>query len=136
MIGTSLPEYVFIRACILFLHHVAPACALYCMILIILYPAGYRIPLLLELWAIVESLFLLLVYYPRNLSLQHAASHPQIASKVERGKLFQQCSDTIDDPEHYLSLWHRGAPAAEIKRENVKGKKLLATIRGQVKLLM
>ena len=53
--------------------------------------------------------------------LQRAASHPEVASRTKRAEAFQRCSDTVEDPERYLSLWHRGAPLSEIKRENVKG---------------
>lgn len=121
MIGNSLWDYCFIRACIFFLHYIAPLSAIYCVAILLLHPAGYRIPLVLEIWAILETLFLLLVYYPRNFLLQRAASHPEALSREKRRELFHRCQDSIQDPEHYISLWHRGAPSSEIKRENIKG---------------
>ena len=119
MIGTSIWEYIFIRFCILSLRSVIPLSVFYC---IVLFPAGYRIALALEIWAVAETLFLILYLYPMNVSLQRAAIHPEVVSREERRRLFQRCSDTIDDPEHYISLWHKGAPLSKIKRENVKGR--------------
>jgi hypothetical protein len=121
MIGTSLWDYYFIRACILFLHHIAPLSAIYFVAIIFLHPAGYRVPLLLEIWAIAETLFLLLIYYPRNFLLQRAASHPEPLSREKRRELFHRCQDSIHDPERYISLWHRGAPPSDVKRDNIKG---------------
>ena len=121
MIGTSYWDYVFIKACILLLHYIAPVSAIYCITVLVLRPTGYRLPLMLEIWAITESVFFAFVYYPRNLSLQRAASHPETISRDERNKLFQRCCDTIENPERYLSLWHKGASPKDIKRDNVKG---------------
>ena len=121
MIAHSILNDLFIRACILFLRYLAPLGALFCIIVVLLRPAGHRISLVLEIWALVESVFLLLVYFPRDLLLQHAARHPEANSRDKRAELFQHCIETIEDPERYLSLWHRGALPAEIKRENVKG---------------
>ena len=125
MIGTSYWDYVFIKACILLLHYIAPVSAIYCITVLVLRPTGYRLPLMLEIWAIAEAVFSALVYYPRNLSLQRAASHPETLSREERKELFQRCCDTIEDPERYLSLWHRGASPKDIKRDNVKGEDTL-----------
>jgi len=121
MIGHSTAEYLFIQACIYFLHYIAPLSAFYCIFLIALRSPAYRIPLVLEIWAITEAGFLLLLYIPRNILLQRAASHPEVLPQSERKELFQLCLDTVDDPEHYLRGWFRGAPLSDIKRENVKG---------------
>ena len=121
MIGNSIWEYVFIRASILLLHYVAPLSALACVAVLIIRPPNYHIPLLIEIWAIAELFFLLLVFLPRDLLLQQAASHPGVLPRDKRRELFRRCSNTIENPERYLSLWHRGASPAEIKRENVKG---------------
>lgn len=122
MIGTSLWDYCFIRACIVFLHYIAPLSAFYCVAIIILHPAGCRIPLVLEIWAIAETLFLLLIYYPSNRLLQREASHPESPPREKRRELFERCQKSIQNPESYISLWHRGAPLSDIKRENLKGK--------------
>ena len=120
MIGTSLWDYVFIRLCIVCLHYIAPLSALYCVVILAICPTSLRIPLAFEIWAVAETLFLLLVYFPRKYVLQHAAMHPEIPSRVERRRLFELCHDTVDDPEEYLSKWFRGAPMSEIKRDNLK----------------
>lgn len=122
MIGKSYPEYVFIQACIVFLHYIAPLCAIYCVSILVLQPSTYRIPLLLEIWAVAETLFLTLLYYPRVFMLQHEATHPDTLPREKRRELFNLCHGTIRDPEKYLRQWFREAPLSEIKRENVKGK--------------
>ena len=121
MINNSPASYVFIRACILFLHYIAPLSAVYCIIILLLRPSTYRIPLVLESWAIAETAFFALIYVPRTIVLQRAATHPRSLPREQRRKLFKLCLDTVEDPEKYLSGWMRGAPASEIKRENVKG---------------
>ena len=121
MINNSPANYAFIRACICFLHYVAPLSALYCMIILLLRPLTYRVPLLLEVWAIAETAFFAIIYIPRTLLLQRAATHPELLPREQRQKLFKLCLDTVEDPERYLALWMRGAPVSEIKRENVKG---------------
>lgn len=124
MIGHSTGEYLFIQACICFLHYIAPLSAFYCIFLLALRSPAYRIPPVIEIWAIAEAAFLLLLYIPRNIILQQAASHPEVLPKEERKRLFQLCLDTLDDPEHYLRGWFRGASLSDIKRENVKGTSL------------
>lgn len=120
MIGTSLWDYIFIRLCIVFLHYVAPLSALYCVAVLVLHPSNFRIPLVFEIWAVAETLFLLLIYFPRRYFLQHAAAHPEVPPRDKRRRLFELCHDTVDDPEVYLSKWFKGAPPSEIKRDNLK----------------
>ena len=120
MIGTSLWDYIFIRLCIVFLHYVAPLSALYCVAVLIIRPTSFRIPLIFEVWAVAETLFLLLVYFPRRYVLQRVAVHPQIPPRDERRRLFDLCHGTVADPEVYLSKWFKGAPPSQIKRDNVK----------------
>ena len=121
MINHSPASYAFIRACILFLHYIAPLSAVYCVIVLILRPSTYRIPLVLEIWAIAETAFFALIYVPRNIVLQRAATHPGLVPREQRRALFKLCLDTVEHPEKYLSGWMRGAPTSEIRRENVKG---------------
>ncbi|KAH7111282.1 hypothetical protein B0J11DRAFT_562554 [Dendryphion nanum] len=64
--------------------------------------------------------FYLLVYHPRRLYLQRAATHPTPQCRQHRRALFQRCHENIPDPERYLTKWFMDAPASEIKRENVK----------------
>lgn len=120
MIGTSLWDYVFIRSCIFCLHFAAPISALYCVVILVLRPSAYRIPVALEIWAVAETLFLLLIYLPRSYTLQQLVTHPPTRSREKRRELFQLCHESIVDPERYLSKWFKGAPLAEIRRENLK----------------
>ena len=121
MIGTSTREYLFIQACIYFLHYVAPLSAIYCLIVLALRPSAYRIPAWLEVWAVAEASFLLLLYVPRKVWLQRAALHPEPLPREKRKELFTLCFDTVEDPENYLKYWFRGASLSDIKRENIKG---------------
>ena len=121
MINNSSANYAFIQACIYFLHYVAPSSAVYCVIILLFRPSTYRVPLVLEIWAIAEAAFFALIYVPRTILLQRAATHPEPLPREQRRKLFKLCLDTVEDPERYIAGWMRGAPASEIKRENVKG---------------
>jgi hypothetical protein len=123
MIGKSVWNYIFIRTCIIFLHWIAPSCILYCIIIPPLHPFGLtsiRVPRILEVWAAGEAVFYFLVYLPRRYYLQDAAIHPKPAGREQRRELFQRCCGSVPDPERYLSGWFLGAPASEIKRENIK----------------
>ena len=120
MIGDSLPEYIFIRLCIHFLHHIAPLSILYCVISLFLKPDVYRLPWLLEMCTLAEALFYIIVYLPRRHILQRAAVHPSTSSRDIRQELFQLCYETVPDPQQYLSKWFKHAPLSQIKRENVK----------------
>lgn len=120
MIGTSLWDLIFIRCCIFALHFIAPLSTSYCCYLVLVCPSIYRIPRALEIWAVAEALFFILIYLPRYYVLQNAALHPPIGSRESRRKLFQLCNESVEDPERYLSMWFKGAASTEIRRENVK----------------
>ena len=120
MINNTLVEFLFIRACIFFLHAIAPLSLVYCAFLVTARPSKYRLPLFLEVWLIAEALFYTLVYLPRKYALQRPATHPPTPSRDERMKLFDWCHETIPDPETYLQKWFKMAPVEEIKRDNVK----------------
>jgi hypothetical protein len=78
------------------------------------------VPLVIESIAIAEILFYFLVYLPYRIHLQREALHPLALSRSERKSLFLQCNENIPDGEAYLKKWFLGAPAAEIKRDNLK----------------
>jgi hypothetical protein len=123
MIGTSTFDLYLIRTCIFFLYYIGPLCVLYCVAIIAVY--GFKaalapVPLLIESIATAEILFYLLVYLPYRTHLQREALHPPALSRPERKSLFLQCNENIPDGEAYLKKWFLGAPAAEIKRENLK----------------
>lgn len=121
MINHSPANYAFIRACICFLHYIAPLSAVYCVLTLLLPPSSFRVPQVLQVWAIAETAFFAIIYLPRTISLQRAASHPKLLPREQRRKLFQLCLDTVEDAESYLAGWMRGALLSEVKRENVKG---------------
>jgi hypothetical protein len=119
MVGTSLWDYLFIRTCIFLLHIVAPLSIAYSLGSSLVH-LPFHIPRVLEVWLALEAVFYLVVYLPRKAYLQTAATHPTTACRDDRRKLFWHCHSNIPDPDHYLTKWFRDAPAAEIKRENVK----------------
>lgn len=119
MIGTSIYDYVVIRLCILGLHSIAPLSTIYCLSSLV-YPTSFHVSRVLQIWATLETIFYLLVYHPRRLYLQRAATHPAPISRERRRLLFQRCQESIPDPEQYLAKWFNDAPASEIKWENVK----------------
>lgn len=123
MINNSRLEYIFIRTCILALHYFTPLCILYTLLLIYLHglkATHYPIPLAVELLALAESLFYLLVFLPYRAYLQRSAVHPDALSRPDRRALFEKCNANIADPELYLEKWFLGAPPEEIKRDNFK----------------
>ncbi|RDW73298.1 hypothetical protein BP6252_07205 [Coleophoma cylindrospora] len=123
MIGTSRIEYIFIQTCIIGLHYLAPLCVLYCVCIFGLYGTRaftFRFPLIIEIIAIAETLFYLLVFLPYRAYLQREAIHPPPPSREERQELFQLCNDNISDPEAYLRKWFLGAHLEDIHRENLK----------------
>jgi hypothetical protein len=126
MIGNTLWNYIFIRACISFLHWIAPLCILYCAIILcipffwFLDPAPSGVPLVVEGWVAAETTFYFFVYIPLKYYLQGAATHPPPAPREQRRKLFRRCHENVLDPERYLSKWFMDASPSEIKRENIK----------------
>jgi hypothetical protein len=122
MIGTSMQDYIFIRASIFFLHWIAPLSILYCTITPCFQAfklTSTRVPRILETWVIAEAVFYFLVYLPRRYYLQNAAIHPKPLNRAQRRALFLRCHSNVPDPERYLSTWFLGSPASEIKRDNV-----------------
>ncbi|EJP61516.1 uncharacterized protein BBA_09540 [Beauveria bassiana ARSEF 2860] len=119
MIGTSLWDYIFIRACIFFLHLIAPVSIIYTLVNVLV-GLPFQLPQALQVWLALEASFYLVVYLPYSKYLQKAARHPTLPCREDRRKLFKRCHETIPDPVQYLRKWFRGAAEAEIKRENVK----------------
>jgi hypothetical protein len=119
MIGTSIPEYIFIRVCILALRAVTPLSIFYIAFSIAEPPSSIAGRLLLS-WCAIETAFWLLVYLPKKRSLQAAAQHPPLLDRDERRELFWKCWEKIPHPEYYLNKWFLGANPADVKRENIK----------------
>lgn len=123
MINNSRLEYIFIRACILFLHYLTPVSIFYTVFLFATYAFGIprpHTPLVINVIAVAESLFYFVVFLPYSAYLQRAAVHPPVPSRPERKALFEKCYKFIPDPDTYLDRWFLGAPQEEIKHENVK----------------
>jgi hypothetical protein len=119
MIGTSLPQYVLIRSCIVAFRAITPLSIFYLSFSIAEPPSSVAGKVLLT-YCIPEALFWLLVYIPRSRALQRETLHPPPLSPAERKDLFWRCWDKIPNPEYYVSKWFLGAKPADIKRENVK----------------
>ena len=120
MIGTSFPEYLFIRTAIFLLHYFPPLVIVALVLILILDHSAHRLMFLLEVVSIAEVIFYVLVYIPKYRLLQKPAVHPPIGSYEERHRVFNKCAENITDPEKYMSKWFNEAPLATIKRENVK----------------
>ena len=119
MIGTSLPEYIFIRLCIFFLRAITPLSIFYVSYSIADPPSSVAGKLLLT-WCALETAFWVLVYFPRKRSLQAAAQHPPLLDREERKELFWKCWDKIPNPEYYVSKWFLDAKPQDVRTENVK----------------
>ncbi|KAF6525501.1 hypothetical protein HZS61_011296 [Fusarium oxysporum f. sp. conglutinans] len=119
MAGTSLWDYIFIRASIFLLHLIAPLSVAYSLVNL-LARLPFQFPRVLQAWLGLEALFYLAVYLPLNKYLQRAAKHPVPPCRADRRKLFLKCHNNIPDPAQYLRKWFRNAPVSEIKRDNVK----------------
>lgn len=119
MIGTSARDYIFIRTCIFLLQLLAPLSIAYSLVSSLVH-LPFQPPGVLDSWLTLETIFYLAIYLPRKAYLQRAARHPLLPPRNLRRSLFWRCHGNIPDPVYYLRKWFRDAPAAEIKRENVK----------------
>lgn len=124
MIGTSLLEYIFIRACIYSLQSIAPICILYSFLSVLAHATKLSLPINLpppfRFWALAELVFYIFVSLIYQEKLQHEALHPPAPSKSERQALFERCIANVSDQEAYLKGWFLDAPRQEIKRANLK----------------
>ena len=112
-------DYVFIRTNIFLLHLIAPLSVVYSLVNSLVH-LPFQLPRALKVWFALEAVFYLAIYLPRKEYLQRAAIHPDPPCRDDRRDLFWRCHSNIPDPDQYLRKWFRDAPAAEIKRENVK----------------
>lgn len=124
--GPSTSEYVFIRACIIFLHSITPLSIALSVIILVFRPSVFSISTAFSLssvvaiWLALETAFYFVVYFPLKRHLQKPASHPELVPRRQRRLQFIRCMEQIPDPERYLSRWFMDSPPSEIKRENVK----------------
>jgi len=119
MIGTSIPQYIFIRVCIVALRLVTPLSVFYVSYSLAEHPtsAGGRF---LLTWSFIETAFWLLFYIPRRRALQAPAAHPPLLDRDDRKALFWKCWENVPHPEYYLSRWFLGARPGEVRRDNVR----------------
>ncbi|KAI0685398.1 Alpha/Beta hydrolase protein [Cytidiella melzeri] len=116
MLGHSLPEYVFIRTCILALRLIAPLSGMY---LCASGRLGYWLwSRWLGYYAAAEVAFYLGVYLPRSFFMQQAAQHPTPFTRAEREALFAKCFATMRDAELATGWFHFSEPDT-IRRDNV-----------------
>lgn len=122
MINNSLPEYLFIRACVFALRAIGPLSILYSFLRPFM-PISNRLRLRLlplDVYAAIETAFLLFVYLPLRARSQRPTVHPPLTLPSERKALFERCVTTTSEYTRYLRQWFRNAELAEIKMENVQ----------------
>ncbi|KAI2638450.1 Alpha/Beta hydrolase protein [Xylaria nigripes] len=123
MIGTSVPEYVFIRLGILSLQYTTPICLGYLLVLTAIEGTTNALSRtsswVLVGYSILDALYALFIYYPYNRRLKRKAEHPPLLPRAERRALFAQCLDNVPNISIYLRKWFLGADESDIRRENV-----------------
>ncbi|OTA89094.1 hypothetical protein M434DRAFT_23531 [Hypoxylon sp. CO27-5] len=125
MIGTSLPEYIFIRICIFLVQYTTPLC-IACLALLavahgdwaaaLFHPLGIA----LSAFCVADVLYAVFIYIPHNRRLKEEAKHPPPLAREERRALFQRCLANVPDGRRYLQMWFLGAEEPEIRRDNVR----------------
>ncbi|OTB17332.1 hypothetical protein K445DRAFT_44162, partial [Daldinia sp. EC12] len=126
MIGTSIPEYIFIRICIFIVQYTTPLCII-CLALLaaahgwsLTMALSRPLGIVLLLYCIVDVLYAILIYIPYNRRLKEEANHPPQLSREERRALFQRCFANVPDARRYVQKWFLGADESEIRRDNVR----------------
>ncbi|KAI1158485.1 hypothetical protein F5B18DRAFT_85720 [Nemania serpens] len=123
MIGTSLPEYIFIRISIFLLQYTTPICLAYLSARIAIEGtrgASHWTSKVAIGYSILDVLYALFIYYPYNRRLRQAAKHPPLQPRAERKALLVRCLDNVPDTASYLRTWFLGADESDIRRDNVQ----------------
>ncbi|KAH7140100.1 hypothetical protein B0J13DRAFT_61299 [Dactylonectria estremocensis] len=123
MIGTSFPEWIFIRLAILLFQYTPFVYVAAIIILSAIYKSAvssFIVTWVLSAALLAEALFYLLVYRPYLVRLKQHARHPAPLSSTERRALFERCMINISSIELYLQGWFLGAHPDDIRRENVR----------------
>ena len=125
MIGKSLPEYLFIRACIFLLQYTTPICLAILAAQVAV--CGGLVAALSSLtgrlllgYAVADALYAVFVWRPYIRRLAEEAEHPPVPSRAERRAFLERCLAHMSDADRYLRLWFLGADASEIRRDNVR----------------
>jgi hypothetical protein len=122
MLNNTTFEYVFIRACIIFLRSIAPISIAYCFLLIVgtLSSLQLRLPWYIECIALAETLFYAWFFLYRKFYLQLPAVHPPLYFERTRRELVTRCIHLMPDHDSYISKWFLGADPKDVKRENIR----------------
>ena len=93
MLGASAIKYLLLRACILFLHGIAPTSLLYSALFLVSLlldqnPQNHLPPFTIKVWLYSEAAFYTIVFLPYKSYLQRAAIHPESLSQEDRSNLF------------------------------------------------
>ncbi len=124
MLKDGLLTRIFIRGSILGLRAIAPVSFGYC----VFRAAGWTwtehhiLEILVDTYAIGESVFFFLVYLPRKWWLNRPAliSSTSLSTPEQRKALFLKSWDATSDPRGYLSGWFKGKPIDDLRCEDVK----------------
>ncbi|KAJ4490422.1 hypothetical protein J3R30DRAFT_3277708 [Lentinula aciculospora] len=124
MLGSTIHEYAFIRACITLLRLVAPASLIYLSSCI--YTKSFTLNSATPSWifaiALFEASFYVFVYRPRKKTLQKVCSiytAPPL-NRQQRETLFHQCSQPVSLPQDSDSTYPLGwFSSPNLKRENL-----------------
>ncbi|KAK0725237.1 hypothetical protein B0H67DRAFT_479928 [Lasiosphaeris hirsuta] len=122
MIDHSLFNLVEIRACIVLFRYAPFIEALLLAGSVLLLPIATALPFVYALTALllIEGIYAASIYLPHKARLRTIAKYPPPLTLEARAELFERCAVNVPDWERYLHLWFLGAPAAEIKRDNVR----------------
>jgi hypothetical protein len=123
MLKDGLLARVFIRTSILSLRSIAPLSITYCVCRGFGLVGHSKTTLIrvIDVYAITESLFFLVVYLPRKWLLNRpAAPSTVLATREEREAAFVRTWGAYSDPHEYLSGWFKGVAVEELQREDIK----------------
>ncbi|KAI0893660.1 hypothetical protein F4806DRAFT_475361 [Annulohypoxylon nitens] len=123
MIGTSIPEYIFIRICIFLVRYTTPLCIACLALLAAAFgwvALCHPLSIALLAYCVLDGLYAVFIYIPHNRRLKEEARHPPPMSREERRALFQRCFANVPDARRYLQMWFLGADESEIRRDNVR----------------
>ncbi|OHF04667.1 hypothetical protein CORC01_00138 [Colletotrichum orchidophilum] len=126
MLGRTLHEYIFIRACITPLRY--PVVPYLALLFACFLGANYtQFPSrwvttagVITCMAATELIYALFIWLPYTKRLREPAKHPSPSSPAERLALFERCMATIPDFERYIRMWFLGADMSDIRRDNVR----------------
>lgn len=122
MISNTPAAYIFIRGCVIFLHYLTPTCIAYVLVSVAFFGLDTLrepIPLVIEILAVLETIFYFCVFLPYKRFFQYEAEHPPTLPREERKKLFEKCNAAIPNGDNYLTKWFLGADPEKIKRDNI-----------------